>query len=356
MNTQELTKSLSPLQPFMDDPEITEIMVDRYDRVYVERHGQFEDVTSPFKDEQQLLDVIRETAVSLGRPLGDDKMMDARLPDGSRFNAVLPPVAIHGPSLTIRLFRKLSLTFDQLIEYDAISQPIIDFLRACVEGKINIVVSGGTGSGKTTLLNAIIGLIPPNERIVTVESAMELQPPETLKRVVRLESQSDGAISMRDLVVNAMKMRPDRLIIGEIMAGEALDMLHAMNTGHDGGMISMHATGARDVLTRLETMVYMATPSLPLLQVRQHMASAIDLIVHAERLGDGSRKVMRVSEVTGMKGDVIVLQDILKFAETGEENGRIVGNFPPTGYIPTFVKKIHAAGMTVPMSLFHATE
>ena len=365
MNTQELTKSLSPLQPFMDDPQVVEIMVDSYDHVYIERQseqGQFEDVTSPFKDEQHLVDVIRETAVSLGRPLGNNELMiDARLPDGSRFNAVLPPLAILGASLTIHKFPARQLTFDDLIGYGSINQPIIDFIRICVEGRLNMIVSGGTNSGKTTFINLITSLIPPNERIVTMEKAAELQPSEALKRVVRLESQpgnanGEGAVSMRDLVTNAIRMRPDRLIVGEMMDGEALDMLHSMNTGHDGSMISMHATGARDVLTRLETMVYMAEPSLPLLQVRQQMASALDLIVHADRLRDGTRKVTRISEVVGMKGDAIILQDIFKFEETGMENGRIIGNFAPTGYIPSFVKKIHAAGVTVPMSLFHTTE
>ena len=362
MNTKETMKALAPLRPFLDDPGVAEILVDSFDKVYVERQGQFEDVPSPFRDEQHLINVIRQTAAALGRPLGNGELMvDARLPDGARFNAVIPPVAILGPSLVIRKFPARQLTFAELIGYGSLSQPIVEFLRACVAGRLNIVVSGGTNSGKTTILSLIVGLIPPNERIVTVENAAELRPPETLKRVVRLESQpgnasGEGVVSMRDLVINALRMRPDRLIVGEVRGGEALEVFQAMNTGHDGSMFSMHAGGTHDALARLETMVYMAMPSLPLLQVRQQIASALDLIIHQERLRDGSRKILRVSEVVGMQGDVILLQDIFKFQETGMENGRIVGQHVPTGYIPGFMKKLHAAGVAVPMSLFRRSE
>ncbi len=358
MNAKEINNILAPLQPFLDDPNVTEIMVDGFDNVYVERQGQFEDVPSPFHDNQHLLDVIKQTAVALGRPLGDGElMMDGRLPDGARFNAVLPPVAILGPSLVIRKFAARRFTFDDLVHFGSLSQPIVAFLRACVEGRLNIVVSGGTASGKTTVLNIITDLIPPDERIVTVENAAELRPSPTLKRLVRLESQPGGAggegiVSMRDLVINAMRMRPDRLIIGEVRAGEAIDVFQALNTGYDGSMFSLHAKGIHDALSRLETMVYMAMPSLPLLQVRQQMASAIDVILHQERLRDGTRKVLRVSEVVGMQGDAILVQDIFRFQETGMEDGRIQGQFLPTGYIPTFIKKLHQAGATVPMSLF----
>ncbi|MCP4362026.1 MAG: CpaF family protein, partial [Chloroflexi bacterium] len=295
MNAKEISKIITPIQPLLDDSSITEIMIDGFDKMYVERQGQFEDISSPFRDNQHLLDVIRQTAAALGRPLGDGElMMDGRLPDGSRFNAVLPPVAILGPSLVIRKFSARPFTFADLIGYGSLSQPIIDFLRACVEGRLNMVVSGGTGSGKTTILNIITGLIPPDERIVTVENAAELRPSKTLKRVVRLESQpgnasGEGIVSMRDLVINAMRMRPDRLIIGEVRGSEALEMFQAMNTGYDGSMVTLHANGPRDTLSRLETMVYMAMPSLPLLQVRQQIASAIDLITYQERLPDGTR-------------------------------------------------------------------
>jgi pilus assembly protein CpaF len=358
MNEDEITKAIAPLQPFLDTPEISEILIDGYDKVYIERQGQFEDVISPFRDNQHLITVIKDTAAALGRKLGDDEfMMDGRLPDGSRFNAVLPPVAILGPSLVIRKFSAQPLSFDDLVRFGSISPSIIEFLRACVLGRLNIVVSGGTGSGKTTVLNIITGLIPSDERIVTVENAAELRPSPTLKRVVRMESQpgnanGEGVVSMRELVINAMRMRPDRLIIGEVRADEAIDVFQALNTGHDGSMITIHANGPRDALDRLETMVYMAMPSLPLLQVRRQIASAVDLITYQERLRDGTRKVLRVSEVVGMQGDVILVQDIFKFQETGMVDGRIQGQFLPTGTIPTFLKKIHASGVTVPMSLF----
>ncbi|MCB9444897.1 MAG: CpaF family protein, partial [Ardenticatenaceae bacterium] len=237
------------------------------------------------------------------------------------------------------------------------NEALVEFFRACVLGRLNIVMAGGTGSGKTAVLNLLTGLIPPNERIVTVENAAELNPPGTHKRVIRLESQpgdagGKGVVTMRDLVQNALRMRPDRLIIGEVRGGEAIDVIQAMNTGHDGSMFAIHAGNPRDVLARLEGMVAMAMPSLPLLQVRRQMAAAFDLIIYQEWLRDGSRKVMRVSEVVGMQGDEVLLQDIFRFQETGMENGRIQGQFLPTGTIPTFLKKIHASGVAVPMSLF----
>ncbi|MCA9935119.1 MAG: CpaF family protein [Ardenticatenaceae bacterium] len=358
MNETAIMKALAPLQPLLDDPHVAEIMVDGYDSVYIERQEQFEDIPTPFRDNQHLTEVIQQTAVALGHPLGAGEwMLDGRLPNGSRFNAVLPPVAILGPSLIIRKFAARSLTFDDLIRFGSLNQLIIDFLRACVEGRLNIVISGGTGSGKTTVLNLVTSLIPPNERVVTVENAAELRPSPALKRIVRMESQpgnasGEGAISMRDLVVNALRMRPDRLIIGEVRGGEALDVFQALNTGHDGSMFSMHAGGVHDALTRLETMVYMAMPSLPLLQVRQQMAAAIDVILHQERMRDGRRKILRVAEVVGMQGDAILVQDIFKFQETGMENGRILGQHIATGYIPTFVKKMRAANVSIPMSLF----
>ncbi len=347
-----------PLEPLLHDDAITEILIDRYDQIYVERHGKFEDIPHHFRDEEHLMQIIRRILTPLGKKVDEQNpIVDARLPDGSRVNVVIPPVAIHGPSLVIRIFAARPLTFEDLVGFSTITQPMINFLDACVKGRLNIVVSGGTGSGKTTLLNLITGLIPPNERIVTVENAAELRPPKTLKRVVRLESQpsnasGEGSVTMRDLVINAMRMRPDRLIIGEVRSSEALDVFQAMNTGYDGSMITLHANGPRDALARLETMVYMAMPSLPLLQVRQQIASAIDLIIHQERLPDGKRKVLKISEVVGMQGDMILVQDIFKFQETGMENGRIVGQFIPTGYIPSFIKKMRAAGVTVPMSLF----
>lgn len=358
MNAKNIMNALSPVQTYLDDPQISEIMVDGYDQVYVERRGRFEDVPPLFENEAQLTGFIKELLDALERsPDANKLMIDSRLPDGSRVNIVLPPVAILGPSLVIRKFSARPLSFDDLIRFGSLNENLIEFFKACILGRLNIVMAGGTGSGKTTVLNLLTGLIPPEERIVTVENAAELQPPQSLKRVVRLESQvgdaeGKGQVTMRDLVQNALRMRPDRLIIGEVRAGEAIDVIQAMNTGHDGSMFAIHAGNPRDVLARLEGMVAMALPSLPLLQVRQQMASAFDLIIYQERLRDGSRKVMRVSEVVGMQGDVVLLQDIFRFQETGLVDGRIQGQFLPTGTIPSFLKKIHAASVTVPMSLF----
>ena len=362
MNEKEIKDALAPLQPFLDDTTVVEIMVDGFDKVYVERQGeqgQYEDIPSPFRDNRHLLDVIHKTAVALDHKLGEGEfMMDVRLPDGARFNVVLPPIAILGPSLVIRKFSARQLTVEDLIRYGSINQMLVDFLQMCINGRLNIVISGGTNSGKTSLLNIVTGLIPPNERIVTVENAAELRPPKALKRIVRLESQpgnasGKGIVTMRDLVTNAMRMRADRIIVGEIRSGEALNILSAMNTGHEGSMFAIHANSPRDALARLETMVYLAMSSQPLLQVRQQMASALDLIVQAERLRDGSRKVVRVSEAAGMQGDVIMVRDIFKFEETEEINGRIQGTLAATGYIPTFVKKMHMLGITVPMDMFN---
>lgn len=358
MNTKNVMNALSPLKSYMDDSTVSEILVDGYDRLYVEQNGQFTDLPTPFANEASLMNFINGVIAALERSPEEPKfVIDSRLPDNSRINIVLPPVAILGPSLVIRRFSVRTLTFDELIQYNSLNEALVEFFKACVLGRLNIVMAGDTGSGKTTVLNLLTGLIPPGERIVTVENAAELKPPETHKRVIRLESQpgdasGKGVVSMRDLVQNALRMRPDRLIIGEVRGGEAIDVIQAMNTGHDGSMFGIHAGNPRDVLTRLEGMVAMALPSLPLLQVRQQMAAAFDLIIYQERLRDGSRKVMRVSEVVGMQGDVVLLQDIFRFQETGLENGRIRGQFLPTGTIPTFLKKIHASGVTIPMGMF----
>ncbi|MCB9418205.1 MAG: CpaF family protein [Ardenticatenaceae bacterium] len=358
MNAEKVMKALSPLKPYMDDPNVSEILIDGYDKIYIEEMGRFKDLPTPFENEAQLMDFINNVAAALDRQPDESKfMIDSRLPDNSRINIVLPPVAILGPSLVIRRFSVRSFTFEDLIHFGSLNEALVEFFRACVLGRLNIVMAGGTGSGKTAVLNLLTGLIPPNERIVTVENAAELNPPGTHKRVIRLESQpgdagGKGVVTMRDLVQNALRMRPDRLIIGEVRGGEAIDVIQAMNTGHDGSMFAIHAGNPRDVLARLEGMVAMAMPSLPLLQVRRQMAAAFDLIIYQEWLRDGSRKVMRVSEVVGMQGDEVLLQDIFRFQETGMENGRIQGQFLPTGTIPTFLKKIHASGVAVPMSLF----
>lgn len=358
MNAKNVMNALSPLKPYLDDPTVSEILVDGYDKIYIEQNGQFKDLPTPFADEAALMSFINGVIAALERSPAEAKfMIDSRLPDNSRINIVLPPVAILGPSLVIRRFSVRSFTFDELVKYHSLDENLVEFFKACVLGRLNIVMAGGTNSGKTTVLNLLTGLIPPDERIVTVENAAELKPPDTLKRVIRLESQvgdasGKGVVSMRDLVQNALRMRPDRLIIGEVRGGEAIDVIQAMNTGHNGSMFGMHAGNPRDALARLEGMVAMAMPSLPLLQVRQQMASAFDLIIHQERLRDGSRKVMRVAEVVGMQGDVVLLQDIFRFQETGMANSRIQGQFLATGTIPSFLKKIHAAGVALPMSLF----
>ena len=329
-----------PLEPLVHDDAVTEILIDRYDRIYVERHGKFEDIPYHFRDEEHLLAIIHRILTPLGKKVDhENPMVDARLPDGSRVNVVIPPVAINGPSMVIRIFAAKPLTLEDLVRYGSISQPIIDFLETCVKARLNIAVSGGTGSGKTTLLNLIMGLIPQEERIVTVENVTELRPPESHVRMVRLESQAgniggEGAISMRDLVINAMRMRPDRLIIGEIRGSEVLEAFQAINTGHDGSMLSIHANSPRDVLTRMEAMASMSTIAVPLLTIRQQLSTGLNIITHQERLPDGTRKVMKVSEVVGMRGDSIEVQDIFVFRRTGMENGRISGNFVATGYIP----------------------
>ncbi|MBN1285682.1 MAG: CpaF family protein [Anaerolineae bacterium] len=336
-----------PLESLLQDPDVLEIMVDRYDRIYVERRGRLEDAGVAFRDEARLMKIIHRILAPTGRRIdAANPIVDARLPDGSRCNIVLPPIAMHGPTLVIRKFPHDQPHFEELIRWGSISEDHVKFLRACMIGRCNIIVSGGTGSGKTTVLNRIMELIPPGERTITVESVLEVQPPKHLTRLVRLESRppddaGKGEISMRDLVTNALKMRPDRLVVGELRGGEALDLLSAMNTGHDGSMASMHANSPRDALARLETLVSMANAAIPLMQMRQLMASAIDLITHQERLGDGSRKIIKMTEVVGMQGGEIELQDIFEFRQTGiDAHGKITGYFTPTGYIPAFMERV----------------
>lgn len=282
-------------------------------------------------------------------------MVDARLPDGSRVNAVIPPISVNGPALTIRLFAKTPLTIDNLIEFGSITQEAVEFLKACIVAELNIVVSGGTGSGKTTLLNIISNFIPDGERIVTIENAAELQLRQ--EHVVTLESrppnvEGRGEVSIRDLVVNSLRMRPDRIIVGEVRSGEALDMLQAMNTGHDGSLTTLHANSPRDALARLETMVLMAGMELPHRAIREQMASALNVIVHTDRMRDGSRKVVSISEVQGMEGDVITMSEIFRFEQTSVEDGKIIGRLRPTGLRPKFMYKIRDAGIMLPPSIF----
>ena len=349
-----------PIQPLLDDPDVTEIMVNGPKKIYVEKKGRLERTNVVFEDNLHILKIIDRIVLPLGRHIdANTPMVDARLPDGSRVNAVVPPCAIDGASLTIRKFRKEKLAMAQLIESNSLTQGMADFLRACVLGRLNIVISGGTGSGKTTFLNVLSGFIPAEERIVTIEDAAELQLQQD--HVVRLETklanvEGSGVVSIRDLVRNCLRMRPDRIIVGECRGGEALDMLQAMNTGHDGSLTTVHANSPRDALSRLETLVLMAGMDLPLKIVRQQISSAVDVIVQMSRLRDGTRKITAITEVAGMEGDVIVLSDIFKFNQTGvDAEGKIIGQVKPTGIRPLFGPRLEAAGFKLGAEIFGAT-
>jgi pilus assembly protein CpaF len=362
MNAKDRTDPLAVLEPLLQDPDIVEIMVDGPERVYVEKQGQFMDVSSPFRDAEHLMGVIDAILAPTGLKVdAASPMADARLVDGSRVNIVIPPVSLVGPVMTIRKFWQTPLSVGDLLRFGSWSEDIVEFLRACVLGRLNMVVAGGTGSGKTTVLNVIAGMIPQDERVVTVEVVSELQLlPDESRRVVRLECrppnvEGKGEVTMRDLVINALRMRPDRIIAGEVRGGEALDLFQAMNTGHDGTMMTIHANSPHDVLTRLETMTTMANPSLPLLTVRQWMASALDLIVYQERMHDGKRRILKVTEVTGMQGDMVGLQDIFEFRQTGFAEGRVTGHFTATGQIPKFATQLREVGIELPLRLFTPT-
>ncbi|MBS3977838.1 MAG: CpaF family protein [Syntrophomonadaceae bacterium] len=346
-----------PIQPLIEDPSVSEIMVNGPKKVYVERSGKLELTEVFFRDDSHVEHIIEKIVAPLGRRIDESMpMVDARLPDGSRVNAVIAPLALDGPALTIRKFSKDPLTVDNLIQYGSLNREMARFLEACVNASLNIIVSGGTGSGKTTMLNILSSFIPEAERIVTIEDAAELQLRQ--EHVVRLETrppniEGRGAISIRDLVRNSLRMRPDRIVVGEVRSGEALDMLQAMNTGHDGSLTTGHANGPRDMLARLETMVLMSGMDLPVRAIREQIASAVDLIAHQARLKDGSRKVTHITEVQGMEGEVIVLQDIFLFKQTGlDQNGRVQGNFLCTGLRPKFMSKMEDAGIQLPHSLF----
>ena len=349
-----------PIQPFLDDPDVTEVMVNGPKKVYIEKKGRLERTNVVFEDNLHVLKIIDRIVSPLGRHIdADSPMVDARLPDGSRVNAVVPPCAIDGASLTIRKFRKEKLSIAQLIESDSLTQGIADFLRACVLGRLNIIISGGTGSGKTTFLNVLSGFIPEEERIVTIEDAAELQLRQ--EHVVRLETklpsvEGHGAVTIRELVRNSLRMRPDRIVIGECRGGEALDMLQAMNTGHDGSLTTIHANSPRDTLSRLETLVMMAGMDLPLKIVRQQISSAVDVIVQMSRLRDGARKITAVTEVAGMEGDVIVLTDIFKYNQTGvDADGKILGQHKSTGIRPLFGPRLEVAGYKLGADIFGVT-
>jgi pilus assembly protein CpaF len=347
---------LGPLETLLADPEVTEIMVNGAANVYVERRGKIERTSKQFIDDRQVRLVIERVIAPLGRRIDESSpMVDARLPDGSRVNAIIAPLAVDGPSLTIRRFSK-RFGVKQLLEVGSITQPIADFLRAAVESRLNVLVSGGTGSGKTTLLNALSGFIPDSERIVTIEDAAELQLEQP--HVVRLESrpanlEGKGAIPIRELVRNSLRMRPDRIIVGECRGGEALDMLQAMNTGHDGSLTTVHANSVRDALSRVETMVLMSGFDLPVRAIREQVAAAIDLIVHVARLRDGSRRVTAVSEVVGMEGDVVTMQDIIRYHQRGvDSRDKVLGEFEPCGVQPNCLVRFEEMGVAYDSAAF----
>ncbi len=345
-----------PLQPLLEDDTISEIMVNGPKNVYVERKGKVVRVPVTFEGNDHVMRVIDRIVAPLGRRIDESSpYVDARLPDGSRVNAVIPPISLVGPTLTIRKFSKNPITIEQLVSYGSITPEAVEFLKACVIARMNIIISGGTGSGKTTLLNVLSGFIPGDERILTIENAAELQLRQ--EHVVILESrpaniEGRGEITIRDLVINALRMRPERIIVGECRGAEALDMLQAMNTGHDGSMTTAHANTPRDALSRIETMCLMAGMDLPVRAIREQVSSAVDVIVQQERMKDGTRKVTYITEVSGMEGDVITMTDLFVFEQTGLESGKIIGRLRPTGLRPKFMDKIEASGIHLPPTIF----
>lgn len=346
-----------PITPLLSDNTVSEIMVNGPDKVYVERSGKIEATDVAFKDEGHVMRIIERIVAPLGKRIDESSpMVDARLPDGSRVNATIPPVSLSGPVLTIRKFAAQPFTMSDLIRFGTLNSNMALLLKACVEGRVNIIVGGGTGSGKTSTLNVLSSFIPANERIVTIEDAAELQLFQ--EHVVRLECRAaniegKGRIDIRDLVINSLRMRPDRIIVGEVRGGEALDMLQAMNTGHDGSLTTAHANSPRDLLSRLETMVLMAGVELPVRAIREQVVGGINLIVHQSRFRDGSRKITDITEVVGMEGDVVTLQDIFTFQELGlSDDGRVLGKFQATGVTPKFLPALEAKGLNIPPSLF----
>jgi pilus assembly protein CpaF len=347
---------LGPLEPLLRDETITEVMVNGPRQVYIERGGKLEMTNVTFQNDEHVMRIIDRIIAPIGRRIDESSpMVDARLVDGSRVNAVIPPISLVGPVLTVRKFAASPFTVDDLIRFGTATPEMFDFLRACVEARLNVFVSGGTGSGKTTTLNVLSSFIPNDERIVTIEDAAELQLRQ--EHVVTMESrpaniEGKGAIPIRELVRNSLRMRPDRIVVGEVRAGEALDMLQAMNTGHDGSMSTGHANSPRDMLARLETMVLMAGVDLPLRAIREQISSAVDLIVHQSRLKDGTRRVVSITEVQGMEGEVIVMQDVFVFEQTGVVDGKIQGRLRPTGIRPKFSERFEVMGIHLPPGLF----
>ena len=350
---------LGPLETLLQDPTISDILVNGHNQVYIEKRGKLELTAVSFKDDSHLLRIIDKIVSQVGRRIDESSpMVDARLLDGSRVNAIIPPLAVDGPLLSIRRFGTDKLMPSDLVDKGSMTDAMLQLIEACVKTRLNIVVSGGTGSGKTTLLNGLSAFISPRERVVTIEDAAELQ----LKQphVARLETrppniEGDGAVRQRELLINALRMRPDRIVVGECRGEEALDMLQAMNTGHDGSMTTVHANSPRDVLTRLEVMVTMANSNLGLTSIRQQVSSALDVIVQTSRLSDGTRKVMSITEVGGMEGDTVTLQDLFVFEKRGlSEDGRVLGRFAATGIRPRFYERMLAYGIHLPAEIFES--
>ena len=348
---------LGPLEMLLRDPSISDILVNRYNQIYVEREGKLIETDIVFKDDRHLMQIIERIVSSVGRRVDESSpMVDARLADGSRVNAIIPPLALDGPAMSIRRFRTDRLGAEDLVVRESWTEPMLEFLRAAIACRLNLIVSGGTGAGKTTLLNILSGFIGPTERIVTIEDAAELMLRQ--RHVVRLETrpaniEGKGSVRARELVVNALRMRPDRIIVGEVRSEEALDMLQAMNTGHDGSLTTIHANSPRDALYRLDTMVAMANLNIPDKAIKQQVASAVNLIVQVSRMADGTRKVTGIAEITGMEGEVITMQDIFLFERTGiAANGKVTGRFRATGVRPKCTDKIMAAGMQLRADMF----
>ena len=348
---------LGPLEPLLHDHTISDILVNTHNSVYIERNGLLEKTSVQFRDDAHLMSIIDRIISAVGRRVDESSpMVDARLQDGSRVNAIIPPLAIDGPILSIRRFGRDPLTADELLQNRTLTAPMLEMLRGCVYGRMNCLISGGTGAGKTTLLNVLSSFISNRERIITIEDAAELQLHQ--EHIVRLETrppnvEGKGAVRQRQLVINSLRMRPDRIVVGEVRGDEALDMLQAMNTGHDGSLTTIHANTPRDALTRLETMVAMANLNIPESAIRRQVSSALDLIIQVSRLSDGSRKVTNISEVVGMEGDIVTMQDIFEFKKTGiGEKGDVLGEFLPTGIRPRLSERLLAAGIRLPMGMF----
>jgi len=348
---------LGPLEPLLADSTISDILVNKHNTIYIERRGKLETTNVTFKDDEHLMRVIERIVSSVGRRIDESSpMVDARLQDGSRVNAIIPPLAIDGPVLSIRRFGAEPLRMAALIENNALTKDISDMLQMCVSARLNVLISGGTGAGKTTLLNALSAYIPEDERIVTIEDSAELQLQQP--HVVRLETrppniEGRGEVTQRDLVKNALRMRPDRIVIGEVRGGEAIDMLQAMNTGHDGSLTTIHANTPRDALARLETMIQMTGMRLSDRAMRQQIAAAINLVLQVARLSDGSRRVTSISEITGMEGETITMQEIFQYERTGvDSHGKVVGRFRPTGIRPRFAERLKSCGLQLPRVFF----